>query len=568
VLIKKKRTIIVRTDPMLQPLRAMLPIALGVSVIALCAPSFADDAGLIKVHQLPDILISQASPSNRLDSRPSTPANFTAQSSATFPVTAFDITGNNPMDQATTQKILASFIRSDATIDSLQQATAALDAELAARGFGLYRAVLPPQEIKDRVSITMIQFKIGQVNIEGNQNFSEANIRRALPELQSGATPDVALLSRQTALANESPARKLGVSLRASNQIDSIDATVRVNDGKPWWLTASISNTGSDETGKDRFTIAASHSNVWDRDHQVDIAYTTSLDKPSAVQQIGLNYKIPVYPWAGAWTFTASSATVKGDFGSFTTNGAGKSWGIGYLQHLGGEGGKRHFVSIRLDDKLSEASSVSGVVIGVDRRSRPLTLGYNLRVEADNYSWDLAANYAINVVSGAGNNDVTYALEDPARNLRARWRAARLNANLIVPFKNQWQISWRNQAQFSHQSLIAAEQIASGGTQWLRGSNGLTADKGWLSAVDISTPEFIKGLRGFVFLDAGYLSNHSPTLAKPASDIISTVGMGLRYSSSNDYGYVTKGSKIALTINSAAPKKGDDRLYLTLGWRY
>jgi hemolysin activation/secretion protein len=492
----------------------------------------------------------------------------------TFAITGFQISGDNPLGEASAQLVLAPFISSQASIDSLQKATAALDARLQAQGFALHRATLPPQALAGKVRIDILKFKIGEVKVEGAANYSEANARAALPELQSGGSPSFPLLAKQTALANESPYRKLGVTLKASEQVDTIDATIRVKDSKPWMATVSLSNGGSKETGRDRFTVSANHANLWDRDHLADIAYTTSLDQPSSVRQLGLNYKIPVYPWAGSFNFSASTSTVKGEFGTFTTSGAGQNWAIGYQQHLGGSGGNRHFASLKFEDKLSKATAVSGIAIGADRRSRPLTLGYNLRSTSDDALMDFGASYAVNLVSGHGNDDATYQLEDPNRNPLAHWKAWRFQGNLVKPFAKNWQFVWRSQAQIANQPLIAAEQLAGGNTLWLRGANGVSADRGLLSAIDLTSPEIVKGLRALMTFDLGYFANNAATLAKPKSDQLSTLGLGLRYNGPSgmfvtaDYGYVLKGSAIPLTLNSQSPQKGDDRFYLTIGARF
>jgi hypothetical protein len=51
------------------------------------------------------------------------------------------------------------------------------------------------------------------------------------------------------------------------------------------------------------------------------------------------------------------------------------------------------------------------------------------------------------------------------------------------------------------------------------------------------------------------------------------VGLGLRYvrepfAVSADYGRLVTGSKVPLTINSAAPQKGDDRFYVNLSLHF
>ena len=91
---------------------------------------------------------------------------------------------------------------------------------------------------------------------------------------------------------------------------------------------------------------------------------------------------------------------------------------------------------------------------------------------------------------------------------------------------------------------------------------------------EVTTPELAEGLRALGFVDAGYLRNNGEnTLAKPSSDHLASVGLGLRYTkgafaASADYGRIVLGSKVPLAVNAAAPKRGDDKLYVNLSVRF
>ena len=133
---------------------------------------------------------------------------------------------------------------------------------------------------------------------------------------------------------------------------------------------------------------------------------------------------------------------------------------------------------------------------------------------------------------------------------------------------------WRGQAQYASAPLISSEQLAAGGQTWLRGAGSVFGDRGFLSAIDVYSPEIAPGLRGLVFFDVASLANSNGTLARPSSDSLSSAGLGLRYTHASgwymlaDYAQVLKGSVIAVTTNSAAPKRGDSAFYVTVGARF
>src|SRR5690606_27228973 len=212
-----------------------------------------------------------------------TPPMASAKPATVFPIRGFRIEGDNPLPPADVQRLLAPFVRPDATIETLQQATAALEAELRERGHGLHRVALPPQEVGDTVRLDVVKFTIGRVAIEGARIYGDDNIRRALPELREGESPNFRTLAIQTAIAHENPNKQVQVGRRESDEPDRIDATISVKEQRPWTLGAAWSNAGSDTTGNDRLTVSGGHTNLFDRDHQFVAAYTTSLEEADDV---------------------------------------------------------------------------------------------------------------------------------------------------------------------------------------------------------------------------------------------------------------------------------------------
>ena len=153
---------------------------------------------------------------------------------AVFAIRGFKITGENPLGDGETTRVLAPFLRADATIETLQKATSALEAALRNKGFGLHRVALPPQEVGDTVTLNIVRFTVAKVTVEGRSLYDEANVRRALPELREGESPNFKTLAIQSAIANENPNKQVQVGLRESEQPDKIDATITVKEQRPW----------------------------------------------------------------------------------------------------------------------------------------------------------------------------------------------------------------------------------------------------------------------------------------------------------------------------------------------
>ncbi len=496
-----------------------------------------------------------------------------ASSAQTVPIRGFSVLGDNPLSEGVTSSALAPFLRRPADLETLKLATQALENALRDAGFGLYKVGLVPQAIDAQaIQLQVVKFKIGKVTVEGNQRFDSAVIRRALPELKEGETPQLQTLAIQSYLANESLGKQTTVVLRESESPDAIDAVVRVREApKSWVGSLSISNGGSKSSGRDRVIAAASHSDLWGLDHQADLALTTSLDKPQAVRQVGVGYRIPMYNWGGVWQASAAYSTVKGDFGAFTTAGASRNWSLGYTQHLGLLGEYRQLLSARLDDKSSLPSTVNGVTVSGERRSRPIVLGYSLTGESSAQRTLYAAELAFNSNSGQHNDLATYKTED-ARISTSNWQALRASVTHNRTLGN-WALTAKAQAQVASTALIGAEQLAVGGLGYVKGSPGVSSDGGLATSVEFLSPAW-NGLRFSAGLDSAWLSNRAISSTKPGSDQLASASIGLRYSHTNgvfasfDYGYLLTSSKQSLVVNPTAPQKGAHLSYLSVGWRF
>ncbi len=503
-------------------------------------------------------------------------AMATAAPSPVFAIKGFRVTGDNPLGDGETSRVLAPYLRADATLDTLQKATAALEAALRNKGFGLHRVALPPQEVGDTVSLNIVKFSVAKVNIEGRSIYDEGNIRRSLPELREGFSPNFKELAIQTAIANENPNKQIQVGLREADEPDKIEATITVKESRPWTFAVGLSNGGSESSGRDRLTVSGGHTNLFNLDHQFVGAYTTSLERSSDVKQLGLSYKAPLYALGGVLGASYTRSDVVGNFGAFTSTGAGHTLGVNYTFYLPPQGGRRSYVSVGLDDKVFEATQISGIVVGVDRRSRPITLGYAERTEWDGGVWGYNVDLAVNTASGSGNDLASYQNEDP-RIGTVRWKALRGGATYSAPLAQTWIWTVRGQAQYSPDVLISGEQFGLGGVGSVRGTSidrPITGDKGVSGSLEVTTPERATGLRLLGFIDAGWLGNNEPNGAnKPSSDRLASIGMGLRYGREPfavalDYGRLITGSRVPLALNSAAPQRGDDRLYINLSLRF
>lgn len=498
--------------------------------------------------------------------------------STRFVISGFELQGDNPLSSDESVQLLAPFLRSDANLSTLQNATTAVEAALQAKGYPLHRVSLPPQELGGKVNLVVVKFVIGKVTVQGQSHFSQSNILASVPELRVGEAPNFSKLAVQTAISNENPNKQLQVSLKESDEADKIDVTLQVTDTKPWSWAASLANTGSDATGQDRLTLVGAHSNLFGADHQISTAYTTSVERSGDVKQLGLNYRIPLYQQGGVVGLNLTRSDVLGNFGAFTSTGAGRTAGITYSHYLPPVAGRRAYLSVGFDQKRFNAVQINGLPVAgqVDRDSSPLSVGYSARNDSEQQTWSYSTELAVNVGSGSANHLAAFQAEDP-RVERANWRALRGNLNFMRALSSGWLVSARSQFQYSPDALISGEQFGVGGSTSVRGTSErpVSGDSGLTASFELTSPELGAGLRALAFVDGGWVNNHNSSANpnKPATDQLVSIGLGLRYATGNygfsaDWGRVLTASVLPFTPGSGIPQPGDEKIHLNFNARY
>src|SRR5208337_901179 len=88
--------------------------------------------------------------------------------------------------------ILAPFTGKGKDFGTVQEALEALEKAYHDRGYTTVQVLLPEQELENGVvRLNVAETRIGHVKIEGNKFFDESNIRRSMPALREGQTPNI-----------------------------------------------------------------------------------------------------------------------------------------------------------------------------------------------------------------------------------------------------------------------------------------------------------------------------------------------------------------------------------------
>jgi hemolysin activation/secretion protein len=489
-----------------------------------------------------------------------------------FNIVRFQIEGNTLLPQAQVRAIVAPFVGPERVYGDIQKALEALEGAYRAAGYGTVQVYVPEQELTSGVvRLKVTEGVIDKVEISGNKHFNNANIRASLPALKKGTAPNLRKLSENIQLANENPAKQVGVALSTSEKEGQIDANVTVTEENPQRLFVTADNTGTAATGRTREGIAYQNANLFNRDQTLTLAYTGSLDAPTGVKVdiYSLGYRVPFYALGDSMDFIYGKSSVNTPSASPTLGGMlgivgkGDVFGLRWNHNFARRGEYSSKLIYGLDYKyINSTCTVASSPASIDPptppiaacvpyTTRPVSLTYTGQIQSPGRMFDYNIGLAHNIALGSkytnvdGTTDRYSYLTPGNRTTRDDFNILRLGGSYLKAFRTDWQARIALTGQYSGDPLVFAEQLGLAGSTAVRGfeERAVTADSGYVVNAELYTPELIKkgsGLRGslralaFYDVGRGYNQNIPAGSLTPAHVSIASVGAGLRYALGKD----------------------------------
>ncbi len=491
-----------------------------------------------------------------------------------FRVNDFALNSPVPIPEERVRAVFAPHVGKDLTLREVHQVGKELERAVREEGWSFVRIVLPAQELEGGVvRFDVLRYRVGKIEVTGNKWFSRDDVLEALPRLRTGSEPNVLQLSSDANIASRHPARNLRLAFREGEAGKSVDATVKVEDQKPWVVFGLLQNNGNDETGHTRLTLGGQHSNLTGEDDTLNVSYTTAPSDHDAVTQYGVSYNYPFYDLRSNVTvFWADSSVNSGTIQNlFDVSGAGEIFGAQFQYHLPRFSIARHHppewmptvydhsLTLGVEDRIfNNDIQLSGVQLGTDIRSRPASLRYEVVHTSANNQFDVALQYTRSLSGGDDNSDSEYA----ANRARAEnnWQNLRGSFNWNYTFENQWATALDVDWQYSEEPLIPPEQFGVGGIRSVRGyeEREATGDSGVMMRLDVmaapgTVPDllkrtpwpsdlaFLNDTRVFGFVDAGYVS----------ADDIAAGGSGQKNLNSAGFGALWRSQAFSIRLDVA-----------------
>ncbi len=195
-----------------------------------------------------------------------------------FKVEKYLVSGNSILKPGQLGQIFTNASHAFGTNVTFTDVRAALgDLQMAyrERGFVTVSVSLPPQKLTNaEVKIKVTEGRLAAINVKGNEHFSTANVRRALPSLHTNMLLNSHVFQRELDLANANRDRQIYPVIGPGQEPGTSELTLKVKDRFPLHARAEINNQATPGTPDSRVSFSSQYGNLWNLEHQVGVQYS------------------------------------------------------------------------------------------------------------------------------------------------------------------------------------------------------------------------------------------------------------------------------------------------------
>ena len=404
-------------------------------------------------------------------------------------VNKINVEGAVLLSAAELNKIIAPYENKKLAISEMQKVADLITDAYRIKNYPTSRAYIPPQTIgKDGVLlIRIVEGKVGDISVKGNKWFKARLYKKKL-QLKQNEPFNYSALQKSLTKINEQPDRFAKAILVPGKTPGSTDIIIDAKDRLPIHVGYAHDNFGSPYVGRDRDSVTFEDNNLLGFGDQLYFQFMRSEDSLSTLKSG--RYLFPINNGLNLG-FNASYAKTKLGREYLALDYLGKSTIIGVFLN------QALITTDTLDLRLNlgfDYKKIRNYIAGTqssDDDARVVKLGFDLD-NGDNFGRTL---FTAEMDTGIPNIMGGLKAKDP--------RASRTGAggqfvkgvfNLYrsqnMPFSSN--LLFKNSAQFTNNTLTAAEEFQIGGPYSVRGygPGECAGDRGLYSSVEWSFPYY------------------------------------------------------------------------------
>jgi hemolysin activation/secretion protein len=455
-----------------------------------------------------------------------------------FIVKKFLVTGNTLIDDATLAPILEVGDGLEVTLGILHLIAQEINSLYAMEGYVLTRAYVPEQEIENGVvTIQVVEGKLGNIELSGNEKFKQEKIQARLQPLLGDPALKESTLEKYLLELNAIQGLKAKAVLKPGEVFGTSDLTLQVKESRTYRIAFDVDNFGSRFTGEQRYGLTGEAGSLFVLGDRFSLRGVKSNDDQDFINP---SYSIPIGPYGTTATlsYIFTEFNLGGELAVLNAGGQANIFTVDVTHslfqtrssefHLSLGGEIRNFENALAgapssDDKLRDAYLAAGGFFKDPLRARTF---YNLRLQ-----------------QGFSESDVS----DPL-NSRFQGRGDALVTSFDVTryqsaFIGKSYLMLASKGQVVSRRVLSPDQFAIGGFGSVRGYPLAEAagDNGYFVSAELVVPfpfkvnvlnnprkiQLDQVLSFFVFLDHGQVFIKNPQPGENDREL-NGVGLGMR----------------------------------------
>jgi len=254
----------------------------------------------------------------------------------TFTVDHYDVQGNTLLKQAEIDAVMKPGTGTNVSFERIVKTLNALQTDYRERGYMTVAVTLPQQQLTNAVvKVRVTEAPLVAINIVNNHHYSDANIRRALPDIKTNIMLNSFVFQRELDNANANRDRQIYPSVGPGPEPGTSALTLRVKDRFPLHARLEVNNQSTPNTPDLRANFNAQYDNVWGHDHQVGFQYgfTPEAYSDNTLYQLGAFDKPLIVNYSAYYRIPLGSPSsvqdqIEGDPMSFGYNEASHKFNL------------------------------------------------------------------------------------------------------------------------------------------------------------------------------------------------------------------------------------------------
>lgn len=417
---------------------------------------------------------------------------------------------------------------------------------------------VPEQDISGgTVQIVVQEGRVGEIRAEGNEWFASDLIEKQV-RVKPGDVIRGDQLAEDVNRMNKNPFRRVDLVLARGEERGETDVVLRTEDRFPLRFYGGYENTGTSDTGEDRYFTGFNWGNAFGLGHLLDYQFTSSEDY-KGMNAHSLHYEIPL-TYRQTLSFFGAWAESNPNIAPYDMTAESLEFSGRYMYDFSPVHDYRHNLTFGVDYKYSNSSLgfSSEPVFDKDVVILQAVLAYGGSLP-DDFGTTAFSIQAVGAPGGLVKYNDTEHFNDFQEGTAADYVYFNLDIDRITLLP--YDFTWNSKAhgQLANDQLLGSEQIGLGGYTSIRGFQEREAnvDNGLLLINELRTPsidlakavDYSKSLGNIQFLafwDYGFGRN----IYKESNETLSGYGLGVRYnygpyvSLRLDYGLQDRGKDI------------------------